>query len=117
MAEQKFSGKTEDAESPFLGAKFWKKGLSVIGIVERSFETENGMCFVCKTAKPLTVDGVEVERFSIGNMAGFKMALQAAGLTALRIGDKLYIACTGETAPTKAENSPRVNFEVEVTRG
>ncbi len=116
MTEQVFKGRTEDAEAPFLGAKFWAKDKTVVGVIERSFETENGVCFVLHAMKPLTVDGEETERVSVGNMAGFKMALQAAGLTALRIGDRLWMKCTGETPATKPGNSPRVNFEVEVTR-
>jgi hypothetical protein len=116
MTEQVFKGRTEDAEAPFLGAKFWANGVSVLGVIERSFETENGTCFVLRSLKPLTIDGEDTERFSVGNMAGFKMALQAAGLAGLRIGDRMVIKCTGETSPTKVGNSPRVNFEVEVTR-
>lgn len=116
MPEKVYHGKTEDAAAPFLGAKFWSKGESVLGVIERSFETENGTCFVLHSMKPIVVDGEETLRFSVGNMAGFKMALQASGLTGLRIGDKLWISCTGETPAVKEGNSPRVNFEVEVTR-
>ena len=116
MAEKVYRGKTEDAAAPFLGAKFWSKDKNVIGVIERSFETENGICFVLHSLKPLVVDDEQTERFSVGNMAGFKMALQASGLTGLRIGDKLYIKCTGDTPAVKEGNSPRVNFEVEVTR-
>lgn len=116
MTEQVFKGRTEDAEAQFLDAHFWSKDKVVVGVIERSFETQNGVCFVLRAMKPVAIDGEEVERFSVGNMAGFKMALQAAGLTALRVGDKLWMKCTGVTPPTKEGYSPRVNFEVEVTR-
>jgi hypothetical protein len=116
MTEQVFKGRTEDAAAPFLGAEFWSKDKVVVGVIERSFETKNGVCFVLRSMKPVEVDGEDVDRFSVGNMAGFKMALQAAGLIALRVGDKVWMKCTGETPATKEGNSPRVNFEVEVTR-
>jgi hypothetical protein len=116
MTEKVFKGRTEDAEAPFLDAKFWAKDKVVVGVIERSFETKNGVCFVLRSMKPVVVDDEETDRFSVGNMAGFKMALQAAGLAALRIGDKVWMKCTGETPSTKPDQSPRVNFEVEVTR-
>lgn len=116
MQEKVYRGRTEDAVAPFLNAKFWEKGKIVIGQIERSFETENGTCFVLHSLKPIEIDGEETDRFSVGGMAGFRMALQAAGVTGLRIGDKLYLKCTGETPAIKEGNSPRVNFEVEVTR-
>jgi hypothetical protein len=116
MAEKVFKGRTEDAEAPFLNAKFWRKGMTVAGVVERSFVTENGNCFVLHSLKPIQIDGEETDRFSIGGMAGFRMALQAAGVDALRLGDRLFIECTGETPAVKEGNSPRVNFAVELTR-
>jgi hypothetical protein len=116
MPEKVYHGRTEEAAAPFLGAKFWSKEKAVVGVIERSFTTDNGVCFVLHSMKPIDVDGEETERFSVGNMAGFKMALQAAGLSALKLGDKLWIKCTGETPAVKEGNSPRVNFEVEVTR-
>jgi hypothetical protein len=116
MAEQVFKGRTEDAEAPMLGAKFWKKDTVVVGVIERSFESEFGTCFVLRAVKPIEVDGEETDRFCVGGMAGFKMALQAAGLTGLRVNDRMWIKCTGMTPSTKPDQSPRVNFEVEVTR-
>ena len=116
MTEQVFKGRTEDAQAPFLNAKFWAKGKTVVGVVERSFDTENGTCFVLHSLKPIEVDGDDTDRFSVGGMAGFRMALQAAGVAGLRIGDKLYIECTGETPAVKEGNSPRVNFAIELTR-
>jgi hypothetical protein len=116
MTEQVFKGRTEDAEAPMLGAKYWSKDKVVVGVIERSFESEYGTCFVMRAMKPVNVDGEDVERFSVGGMAGFKMALQAAGLLALRVGDKVWLKCTGMTPSTKPDQSPRVNFEVEVTR-
>jgi hypothetical protein len=116
MTEQVFKGRTEDAAAPMLGAKFWAKEKVVVGVIERSFESEYGTCFVMRALKPVIVDGEEAERFCVGGMAGFKMALQAAGLMALKVGDKVWLKCTGETPSMKPDQSPRVNFEVEVTR-
>src|SRR6266403_3898763 len=51
-----FVGRTEDAGGPILGAKFWKPGTSVRGVVLNSFRTENGDCYVIKLSEPLEVD-------------------------------------------------------------
>jgi hypothetical protein len=42
------------------------------------------------------------------------MALQAAGLDSLQVEDAIYVECTGKTSTNKG--SPRVDFEIEVTR-
>lgn len=116
MTEKVYRGRTEDAAAPFLGAEFWAEGKSAVGVIMRSFDTQNGVCFVLNLVAPVMLDGEEIDRVSVGNMAGFKMALQAAGLQGLRIGDKLAIECTGKTPSKKEGNSPRVDFTVEVTR-
>ncbi len=116
MAEQTFKGRTEDAEAPFLGAEFWDKGKKVFGVVEREFDSVNGKCYVLTPLNPIVLDGEEWDRVSVGNMAGFRMALQAGHLKELRVGDKVVLECTGKTPPKKEGNSPRVNFAIEVTR-
>jgi hypothetical protein len=65
------------------------------------------------------VDGVKVngstsEQVSIGNLTGFRMALQAAGLDSLQVNDAIYLECIGKTSTNKG--SPRVDFEIEITR-
>lgn len=110
-----FKGKSEDAGSPILGAEFWKSGVSIAGVVFRSFQTAHGECYELKLVNPVMLDGVETREVSIGALAGFKMALAAAGLERLFKGDALHITATGETETTKG--NPRVNFEIEVIRG
>lgn len=109
-----FKGRTEDADSVFLGADFWKVGRSVAGKVIRTFETENGPCYVLKLAQAVTIGGEEFDQASIGNLTGFRMALQAAGLEHLRAGDAIHVHCTGLKPTTKG--SPRPNFAIEVNR-
>ncbi len=116
MAEKTFKGRTEDAEAPFLGAEFWEKGKQVVGVVERLFTVGEQQCHVLRLVTPVEVDGEELDCVSIGNSAGFRMALQAGHLSGLRINDKVSLLCSGKTPPKKEGNSPRTNFEIEVTR-
>jgi hypothetical protein len=109
-----FRGRTEDADSVFLDAKFWKTGVHISGKVIRTFESENGPCYVLDLLDPVEVAGENVDRVSVGNLTGFRMALQAAGLQSLKIGDTVHLECTGLKQTTKG--SPRPNFEIEVTR-
>jgi len=111
---KQFKGKTEDAGAPFLGADFWKAGVKVIGKVIRCFDSANGPCAVLRLPEPLTVNGEACEEVSIGNLKGFVMALQAAGLDRLQAGDSVYIECTGLTPTTKGHE--RTDFSVEVNR-
>lgn len=109
-----FRGRTEDADSPFLGAEFWRPGTEISGTVSRSFESENGPCYVLDLVKPVQLDGEPVEQISIGNLTGFRMSLQAAGLDRLQVRDQLFLRCTSLKSTTKG--SPRPNFDIEVHR-
>ena len=109
-----FRGKTEDAGAPFLGAPFWKQGVKVAGKVVRTFSAPSGPCYVLRSLRPVTVDGEDTEEVCVGNLTGFRMALQASGLESLVVGDLVHVECTGVT-PTE-KGSPRPNFEIEVTR-
>ena len=111
---RQFKGKTEDADSVFLSAEFWKPGTRVAGKVNRTFESENGPCYVLDLVSPVQFDGESVEQVSIGNLTGFRMALQAAGIDRLQVNDTVHLECTGLKSTTKG--SPRANFEIEVTR-
>ena len=113
MAKQ-FRGRTEDADSVFLGAEFWKQGVKIAGKVIRTFESENGPCYVLDLVNAVSLDGELVEQVSVGNLTGFRMALQAAGIEGLKVGDQVHLECTGLKATQKG--SPRANFEIEVTR-
>ena len=109
-----FKGRTEDADSVFLGADFWKVGVKIAGKVTRTFVSENGPCYVLQLVNPVQLDSEPVDEVSIGNLTGFRMALQAAGLDKLQVGDAVHLECTGLKSTTKG--SPRANFEIEVTR-
>jgi hypothetical protein len=109
-----FKGRTEDADSVFLGGDFWKAGRRVVGKVVRTFDTENGPCYVLNLPEPVTIGGDEFDQVSIGNLTGFRMALQAAGLERLRVGDAIHLECTGLKPTTKG--NPRANFAIEVNR-
>jgi len=111
---KQFRGRTEDAAAPFLDAKFWTPGVAVAGRVIRIFESENGPCAVLALVDPVRLEGKMEEIASIGNLKGFVMALQAAGLEALQVSDHIHVECTGKTSTEKG--SPRVNFAIEVTR-
>jgi hypothetical protein len=111
---KQFRGKTEDADSIFLSAEFWKPGVKVAGKVARTFESENGPCYVLDLLTPVLVDGESADRVSIGNLTGFRMSLQSCGLERLQPGDTIHLECTSLKPTTKG--SPRANFEIEVTR-
>jgi hypothetical protein len=113
MSKQ-FRGRTEEADSVFLSAEFWKPGVKIAGIVVRAFESENGTCYVLELTNPVEVDGESVDQVSIGNLTGFRMALQAAKLERLQPHDQVHLECTGLKPTTKG--SPRPNFAIEVHR-
>lgn len=125
MSKKVFEGKTEDAGAFILAAAFWKLGLVMRGQVLREFQTENGTCFVVHLDKPIVVPGdvvspkqqgdVTSDRFSIGGLKGFQMAVDASGAGKLLPGDIITVKATGETDTGKG--SPQVNFKVRVERG
>ncbi|SRR5258708_6721747 len=119
-APQVFEGRTAEAEAPFLGGDFWKVGFSVRGTVSRIYETDfdgkKGTCYVLDLDSPVEVDGEDWERASIGNLAGFRMALQSMKLERLRLNDEVEMECE-DIKPAKKEGySPRPNFRLKVTR-
>ena len=77
---KQFKGKSEGAAAPFLDAKFWAPGTKVAGKVIRTFESENGRCYVLDLIDGARINGAITDQVSIGNLTGFRMALQAAGL-------------------------------------
>ncbi len=109
-----FTGKTQDATSPILGAELWKKGMRVEGTVARSFETKNGICYEILLNKPMMVNGENQKSVSVGSLKGFEMALSAAGVESLEKSDKVIIECTGTTKTNKG--NPRVDFKVGISR-
>lgn len=121
---QMFEGRTVDADAPFLGAEFWKEGVSLTGIVSKVFEVENvkdgiakkNKAYVLLVKDPIEIDGEEWDRVSVGSLAGFKMALDVAKVNALLVKDIVTITCEGFTASKKEGYSPRLNFKITVQR-
>ncbi len=113
-----FEGRTEDAEAPFLSGGWWKEGVEVRGLIEHQYPTEFGLCHVLELEAPVDIPELELEtvsKVSMGNLAGFTMALQAAGARP-RIGDSMEIECTG-FKPAKGDGySPRPNFRIKIAR-
>jgi hypothetical protein len=118
-----FSGKSENG-SPIIGAKYWKKGTKIAGIVKGSFETSVGRAYNVSLLDEITVPGEYLsppskgpqkgQEWSIGALKGFEMALRAAGCGDLQPRDRFVLVCTGTEKTNKGND--RVNFEIEVTR-
>lgn len=134
MAEV-FEGRTVDAEAPFLGAAFWSEGKTIRGLVSKIFETDmpakenqpakKSKCYTLDLEAPVDFDGEELDRVSVGNMAGIQMALSTmkrerdgrTGQLTIQLKDILEITCEG-VKPAKKENySDRVNFRIRLIRG
>jgi hypothetical protein len=114
---QTFTGRTADAEAPFLSGAFWKPGVRVHGLVSKLFQDkESRICYVLELKEPVLIDGEEWDRVSLGNLAGFVMALAAAKIERLRVKDFLEIECEDVKAATKEGYSPRPNFKINIIR-
>jgi hypothetical protein len=116
MADQVFRGRSGDASAPFIPSAWWAKDKSVAGVVERVFLIEDRKNYGVRLLKPVVLDGETLDEVSIGESAGFRMALQAAKLRELREGDRVVFKCYGETPSKNPKHSPRKDFEIEVTR-
>lgn len=114
---QTFVGRTADAEAPFLSGAFWKPGVHIRGKVVKLFvDKEQRTNYVLELENPVEIDGAEWDRVSVGNLAGFVMALSAARIERLRVNDVLEMECEDIKAATKEGYSPRPNFGIKVTR-
>jgi hypothetical protein len=113
---QTFTGKTEDAEAPFLDAAFWTPSVKVLGVVERSYQSVHGECYVLALSKPVKLNNVEEDRVSIGNLTGFRMALDASKAKKLLVGDFVELECSAIQSAKKAGDSPRPNFVIKINR-
>jgi hypothetical protein len=114
---QEFTGRTADAEAPFLSGAFWKPGVHVRGVVSKVFQDkEQRTNYVLDLESPVTLDGAEWDRVSVGNLAGFVMAMNSAKIERLRVKDIIEMECEDVKAPTKEGYSPRPNFKIKVLR-
>src|SRR5260370_20773084 len=121
---KKFEGWTVDAEAPFVGAEFWPEGRTISGIVSKIFDTDNEeggvrvktRAYVLLIQIPVELDGEEWDRVSIGSLAGFKMAMDAAGISGLLLKDIVTLTCEGKSKAKKEGYSDRLNFKLSVER-
>ena len=119
-----FKGSTAERKAPILGAKFWKKGVSLTGTYVRTFPTVNGNCFEFELGKDLEFPGTQVSpseagtvkahRIGVGAMKGFMMAVADCGCGDFQLGDRVTITCEGAKDSGKA--SDMVLFRVAVDR-
>ena len=123
---QEFVGRSTDSEAPFLSASFWQVGTSITGKAVKAFDSKPDpnkpaqRCYVIELDSPVEIDGEEWDRVSVGNLAGFKMALEAmkpSRLDGLRMGDLILLECDSIKPAKKEGYSPRINFVMRVTRG
>src|SRR3989304_2040275 len=103
-----YRGKTEDADAAMLGAPFWQVGQKLIGVVLWPFKTEVGDCYTLRLGKPVKVGDREQQVVSVGNLTGFRMALQAAGGDHLLPRDKGVVEGLGQ--PEAGKGREGANF-------
>lgn len=122
---KQFSGKTEDGACPILRQSYWSKGITLSGKMIRKFRTSNGDCYEFHLPRTMEFGGrdifpeqdqrvVKLEKIGIGEMAGFKMALAAAGLDDLLPGDIIELTCTGEQ--DTGQKNKMTCFRIQVQR-
>lgn len=118
-----FSGETKDG-APIIGARYWKKGVTLTGVVLNAFETANGKCYQLSLMDDIVVPGdfvfpkqkgnLKGKEFAVGALKGFEMAIRSSGASELKERDLVKIECIGETPSGKG--SPRIDFKITVTR-
>lgn len=121
----------QSAEAPFLSAAWWKPEKKIAFTVLATFKSNNGPYIAVRLVKPVMVtthaggSGAsaveeECEVVRIGNLAGITLARMEALASAknkyFAVGDKVFLRCTGITAPEKEGHSPSPNFEIEIDR-
>jgi len=112
---REFGGSTENARAPFLAAAFWKKGVKVKGKVVSEFDTENGKSVTLMLDKPVTIDGREEKKISLGALKGLAMAVRDSGAKELQVGDGIELECTGTSETAKGND--QINFKIRIVRG
>jgi hypothetical protein len=114
MQQHTFEGNTGEVANNFLGSEFWEEGTSIDGTVTRKFESANGQCYALELDKPVELNGAETREVALGNLTGLRMAIQAAGVEDLEVGDKIDLECTG-LQPTSKGNA-RIDFHLKIER-
>lgn len=119
-----FKGNTSDRRAPILGAKYWKKGVSLTGTFVRAFPTANGECYEFELGREMEFPGdvcspvsevpVKTHRISVGAMKGFMMAVADSGCGEFKLNDRVTIECQG--AKDSGKQSEMVLFSVFVDR-
>ena len=109
---RKMEGRTSDVSNNFLGSEFWDEGVSIKGRVLRKFESANGQCYALELSDPVEIDGEPTKEVALGNLTGLRMAIQAAGVSDLEVGDSIELQCTG-LQPT-GKGNPRIDFKIQI---
>jgi hypothetical protein len=107
-------GESKNVANNFLGSEFWDEGTAIRGKVMRQFESANGRCYALELSEPVEVNGQETNEVALGNLTGLRMALQAAGVEELEVGDTIELECTG-LQPTSKGND-RIDFKIRIER-
>lgn len=120
-----FEGKSTDVEGPFLAADFWREGTRITGTVVQVKNTvmdqpgqlpKPSIVYLLDLDDPVEMEGEDVYRVCLGNLAGLRMALQAMKLERLAVNDKIELECDSIKPAKKEGFSPRVNFRMKVNR-
>ncbi len=115
-----FEGRTIDVEAPFLSGEFWEVGKLIEGKITRIYQTildgKPSLAYVLEVGQPVSINGEEWDRVSLGNLTGFQMALQACGMERLFMNDVIEIECESVKPAKKEGYSPRPNFRLKVLR-
>lgn len=107
-------GNSQDVGNNFLGADFWQPGVRITGRVERKFDSVNGQCYALALAEAVELRGEQTSDVALGNLTGLRMAIQAAGVDDLEVGDEITLECT-ELRPT-GKGNPRIDFKIQIQR-
>ena len=92
-----------------------------------TFQTENGPVYTIELKDPIPLKIIErkvsldpdnpkatkYKRVGVGNLKGFVMAMQEAGLDSLLRGDAIVLKCTGTTPTEKGNDMIDFNLAVE----
>jgi hypothetical protein len=114
MKMAQLEGDTREVANNFLGAEFWQPGTSIKATVLRTFESANGLCYALELSAPVQLNQQETSEVGLGNLTGLRMALQAAGVEQLEVGDRIELECT-ELQPT-AKGNDRIDFKIHIER-